>query len=582
MIAQIGERFPGALLSSEVPAPARLFLTVKRQSMREVADYLFNVTMARLITSVGTDKSPIDGTYEVSYVFSLDRDGLVVSVKETVDPADPRVPSLTNIIPGADWHEREVYDLLGIVPEGHPDPRRLVLADDWPEDVFPLRKDVPYNFKPPRVTEIKPPLREPKENEKKATVLSVGPFYPTLEEPAYFRLFVEGEQIVGCDYRGFFCHRGIEKLTETVLDYNQVPFMAERICGICGFVHSACYCMAVEQAAGIEIPPRARYIRSIMLELERVHSHLLWVGLAAHIVGFDTVLMQSWRIREPVMWLAEAITGNRKTYGMNLVGGVRRDIDAAMGEKILSTLAKIEAETKELVAAAVEDQALKMRLVNVGGLSPEDVRKVCVVGPTARASGVAIDARQDYPYLAYPDLNFKIAVQKDGDIWARVLVRAEETFTAIDLIRQMIAKMPPGELMADVKPIPPWREGIGIVEAPRGEACHYVLTGPDNRPYRWRVRAPTYPQLQAVPRMLEKMSVADFPIIVGSIDPCFSCTERVMTVDVRTQEVRTYKQRELLGVARIPGFGVRGLSPGVRRSRGLDSRGSAPPSYAPE
>ncbi len=157
----------------------------------------------------------------------------------------------------------------------------------------------------------------------------------------------------------------------------------------------------------------------------------------------------------------------------------------------------------------------------MGGLSPEDARKICVVGPTARASGVAIDARQDYPYLAYPDLNFKIAVQKDGDIWARMLVRAEETFTAIDLIRQMIAKMPPGELMADVKPIPPWREGIGVVEAPRGEACHYVLTGPDNRPYRWRVRAPTYPQLQAVPRMLDKMSVADFPIIVGSIDPAF-------------------------------------------------------------
>jgi Ni,Fe-hydrogenase III large subunit/Ni,Fe-hydrogenase III component G len=550
LIAAIKQRYPGILLASQQPNSSRLFLTVAREGMPQVADYLFNTALARLIMSVGTDKSPIDGTYEVSYIFALDRDNLILSVKEVVDPADPRVPSLTNLIPGADWHEREVYDLLGIVAEGHPDPRRLVVSDDWPEDIFPLRKNVPYSLRPPRVTQSKPPLREPKENERKATVLTVGPFYPTLEEPAYFRLYVEGERIVGSDYRGFFAHRGIEKVTETVLDYNQVPFMAERICGICGFVHSACYCMAVEQAAEIEIPPRAKYIRTIMLELERVHSHLLWIGLAAHIIGFDTVLMQSWRIREPVMWLAEAITGNRKTYGMNLVGGVRRDIDAAMCEQILAVLAKVETEAKELVDAAVGDQALKMRLENVGVLSPEDARKICVVGPTARASGVAIDTRQDFPYLAYPELDFKIAVQKGCDIWARTLIRAEETFTAIDLIRQTIAKMPAGELMANVGPIPPWREGVGSVEAPRGEASHYVLTGPDNRPYRWRVRAATYPQLQAVPRMLDHMTIADFPIIVGSVDPCFSCTERVIAVDTATKQVRTYKKNELLALTR--------------------------------
>jgi Ni,Fe-hydrogenase III large subunit/Ni,Fe-hydrogenase III component G len=549
LTASINEKYPGALLSSVQPDPSRLFLTVKRERMPDVAEYVFNTAKARLILSSGTDKSPINGTYEVTYIFSLDQDNLFVSLKEIVDPADPRVPSLTNIIPGADWHEREMRDMMGIVPEGHPDPRRLVVSDDWPEDVFPLRKDVPYNFRPPRVTEIKPPMREPKEHEKQATILSIGPFFPTLEEPAYFRLYVEGEQIVGSDYRGFFAHRGIEKLTETVMDYNQVPFIAERICGICGFVHSACYCMAVESAAGIEVPPRAKYIRTIMLELERVHSHLLWLGLAAHYLGFDTVLMQAWRIREPVMWLTEQITGNRKTYGMNLVGGVRRDIDAETAGKILKTLEKIEAETKELVSAAVEDNSLKMRLEKVGTLSKEDARKICVVGPTARASGVAIDSRQDRPYLAYPDLDFKIAVQEGCDIWARTLVRAEETFTAISLIRQAIEKMPQSELMADVGPIPPWREGVAAVEAPRGECCHYVITGPDNKPYRWRVRASTYPQLQSIPRMLDNMSVADFPIIVGSIDPCFSCTERVVAVDTRSNKVRTYTKQDLLAMS---------------------------------
>ena len=550
LTSAIHERYPGALLSSTTPNPRRLFMTVDREKMPEVADYLFNTVKARLVLSAGTDKSPINGTYEVSYIFSLDQDNLMVAVKEIVDPADPRVPSLTNIIPGADWHEREMRDLLGIVPEGHPDPRRLIVSDDWPEDLYPLRKDFPYNFKPPRVTEIKPPLREPKEHEKQATVLSIGPFFPTLEEQAYFRLYVEGEQIVGSDYRGFYAHRGIEKLTETVLDYNQVPFMAERICGICGFVHSATYCMAVEQAAEIEVPGRAKYIRSIMLELERIHSHLLWLGLAVHYLGFDTVLMQTWRIREPLMWLTEQITGNRKTYGMNLVGGVRRDIDAETAGKILTTLDKIESEARELVAAAVEDNSIKMRLEKVGSLSKEDARKICVVGPTARASGLPIDTRKDHPYLAYPDLDFKIAVQEGCDIWARTLVRAEEVFTSIALIRQMVEKMPAGELMADYGPIPPWREGIAASEAPRGECCHYVITGPDNRPYRWRVRASTYPQLQSIPKMLDNMSVADFPIIVGSIDPCFSCTERVITVDTRSKRIRTYTQQELLAISR--------------------------------
>jgi Ni,Fe-hydrogenase III large subunit/Ni,Fe-hydrogenase III component G len=545
LTAAIKDKFPGALLSSEQPNPQRLFLTVNKEKMPEVADYLFNTVKARLIVSAGTDKSPINGTYEVTYIFSLDQDNLIVALKEIVDPADARVPSLTNIIPGADWHEREMRDMMGIVPEGHPDPRRLVVSDDWPEDVYPLRKDVPYNFKPPRVTEVKPPLRERRENEKKATVLSIGPFFPTLEEQAYFRLYVEGEEIVGSDYRGFYAHRGIEKLTETVLDYNQVPFIAERICGICGFVHSATYCMAVESAAGIEIPPRAKYIRSMMLEFERIHSHLLWLGLAVHYLGFDTVLMQTWRIREPIMWLAEQVTGNRKTYGMNLVGGVRRDIDADVTEKILKALDKMEAETKELVSAAVEDNSLKMRLQNVGTLSKEEARKICVVGPTARASGVAIDTRKDHPYLAYPDLNFDISVQESCDIWGRTLVRAEEIFTSISIVRQLIEKMPAGDIMADVGPIPPWREGIAAAEAPRGECCHYVITGPDNKPYRWRVRASTYPQLQSIPKMLDKMSVADFPIIVGSIDPCFSCTERVITVDARSRKVRTYTQLEL-------------------------------------
>lgn len=541
LLNQIETKFPG-VIKIDHQTERIAYVSIDKEHLVELADFLANEMMGRFVMAMGTDKRPVNQKYQISYLFCMDQDGFEINLKVEVDENKLEVPSITPVIPGANWTERELYDLLGIVPINHPDPRRLVLADDWPDDLFPLRQDFKYNDRPP-AAEVKKIMKEPEGN---ATVVSVGPFFPTLEEPAYFRLFVEGEKITGCDYRGFFSHRGIEKLADTVLDYNQVPFMAERICGICGFVHSSSYCQAVEAAGEIEVPARGKYIRTIMLELERIHSHLLWIGLAGHIIGFDTVLMQSWRIREPVMWLCEQISGNRKTYGMNLVGGVRRDIPKSLHPKILETLAKIEAESKVMVDAIVKDTPLLMRLKGVGTLSREDARQLCVVGPTARASGVPTDIRVNFPYAAYADLDVKAAVQTGGDVLARTLVRAEELFTAIDLVRQALAKMPEGPIMAEVTNIPPYREGVSLIEAPRGESLHYVMTGPDNRPYRWVVRAPTYAQLQAVPEMLSKATVADFPLIVASIDPCFSCTERVETIDRAKQTVKIYRHDELL------------------------------------
>jgi Ni,Fe-hydrogenase III large subunit len=409
--------------------------------------------------------------------------------------------------------------------------------------VWPLRRDVPYNLRPPAATGVGPPLAPAPEG---ATVLAIGPFFPVLEEPAYLRLFVEGETIVGCDYRGFYNHRGIEKLGDSTLTYNEVPYLAERICGICGFIHSTCYCQAVEKAIGVEVPRRARFIRTLMLELERVHSHLLWLGIAGHILGFDTVLMQTWRIREPVMWLAEEISGNRKTYGMNTVGGLRRDLRAALVPKILEVLAEVERESLAVRDAIVGDSTLHARTRGVGVLTREWARAVCVVGPPARASGLAIDARIDHPYAAYDEVPVRIAVHQEGDTWARVLVRVEELVESIRLVREAARAMPEGPILATLpERVPDGRVGISVVEAPRGEAVHSVLTGGDNRPYRWRVRAPTYPNLQAVPAMIERQTIADVPIVLGSLDPCFSCTERLESVDVRSGARRVWTRREL-------------------------------------
>jgi len=388
------------------------------------------------------------------------------------------------------------------------------------------------------------PLKKPPEGTK---VIPIGPFYPVLEEPAYFKLFADGETIVDCDYRGFYSHRGIEKIAESKLTYNQICFIAERICGICGFIHSTCYCEAVERAARIEVPLRARYIRTIMLELERVHSHLLWLGIATHIIGFDTLLMQSWRIREPVMWLCEKISGNRKTYGMNLIGGVRRDIPTDIHDEITGVIEKIERETVEVIDAVVGDTSLHARLKNVGILTEEVARSICTVGPTARGSNIRIDSRVDHPYAAYDQIDFEVAVEDGCDIWARALVRLKETIEAIKIIKQCLLEMPDGPIMGEVmEEIPPGREAICCVEAPRGEAVHYVQTGEDNRPYRWKVRAPTYPNLQCVPYIIKGQRIADVPIIIGSLDPCYSCTERMAVVDVITGIEKTYTKQEII------------------------------------
>jgi Ni,Fe-hydrogenase III large subunit/Ni,Fe-hydrogenase III component G len=519
------------------------------------AAFLHSDLDARFVISTGTDCRPMGRGFRVDHIFSQDRRKTWVVLRAFIEGDTPAVPSITPVVRAAAWAEREFQDLLGIRADGHPDPRRLVLPDDWPEGLHPLRRDVPYNVHPEPVSGLAPPLAAPPGN---ALTVPIGPFFPVLEEPVFLKVFADGEEVVGLDYRGFFNHRGIEKLGDSKLSYNEVPFVAERICGICGFVHSTAYVQALENAVGVEAPPRARYIRSVVLELERIHSHLLWLGIAGHILGFDTVLMQTWRMREPVMWLMERITGNRKSYGMNLPGGVRRDIPKADHPEILRVVDRIEREWLKIIEAVREDTPLLMRLSKVGVLSTLDARELGSVGPTARGSNRAIDVRLDHPYAAYDRIPVRGVWKDSCDAAGRTLVRLEETLESIRQVKQLLSEMPDGPIMVTFdEALPPGREGISAVEAPRGEVIHYVMTGEDARPYRWRVRAPTYANLQALAAALHGMSIADVPITLGSMDPCFSCTERMQVVDVRSGGVRVYSPGEVQDMARATATGRR-------------------------
>ena len=546
---QLKEKFGPAILRSDFPNDSRLYVYVEAQSLKAICRYVFRDLDARYIISIGADDRPYSGDFMVFHDFAFDKDKIILSIITQIPADNPKVDSISDIIPGANWAEREIMDMFGIEPVGHPYPKRLVLPDGWPDGLHPLRKDMDWNHVPKDYDEN----REFKfgETPPGCTVVPFGPFHPTLDEPEHFRLYVEGEMVRGCEYRGFMVHRGIEKLAETVLSYNDIPMMAERICGICGCVHSVAYVQAVEYAAAIKAPPRAEYMRTIMLEIERLHSHLLWVGLACHLVGFDTLFMQSWRIREPIMWMAEKITGNRKTYGLCLVGGVRWDITPELRGELRQLLDKLESEWIPVVGAVIKDNNIQKRTRDVGVADKQYCKEMGLVGPVARAAGVDIDCRRDHPYAAYDRVDFDVITHDTSDVWGRVVVRAKEVFEAIRIIRQCLDKMEPGPLMLDIpEELPVGRIGISSIEAPRGESHHFVITGENNKPRRWRVRAPTYQNLQGVPGMIKDQMIADMTISLGSIDPCFSCTDRMETIDIRSGETKVWSHEELVSLTK--------------------------------
>jgi Ni,Fe-hydrogenase III large subunit/Ni,Fe-hydrogenase III component G len=547
--SKLSDKYKKGISGSEaLYGNTQLFFDIDKGIVRGVCNDII-AEGGRYLVSIGSDSIARNGTLDLVHTFSFDQDRFNVMVRTSAPADNPVFESITPDIPNAGWSEREYMDLLGMKFANHPKPKKLILADDWPAGIYPLRREVPYNLVPPAAEDVAYQIDECPEG---CSVVPVGPFHPSLHEPAHFAVFVDGETIKGCDYRGFMTHRGIEKLCTTQVSYNEVPFIAERICGICGSVHATSYSQAVEIAAGIKISRRAEYIRTIMLEIERLHSHLLWLGVAGHLIGFDTIFMQAWRVREQIMWLGEKITGNRKTYGMIVVGGVRRDLTPELCEDLLKAIGNIEKETMVIHKAIAGDTAIHKRTKGVGALTREQTVKWSLVGPVARARNVDIDARRDHPYAAYDEMKFDVPVVDTMDVWGTVLVRVLEIYESISIIRQAVEKMPSdGPILYEFNdPIEPFRHAITQVEAPRGEVVHYVITGEENRAERWRVRAPTYPNLQGVPLMLMNNQFADFPIILGSIDPCFSCTDRVEVVDVRTGKAAVLTAGELEQMSR--------------------------------
>ncbi|MFP4029253.1 MAG: nickel-dependent hydrogenase large subunit [Candidatus Brocadiia bacterium] len=376
------------------------------------------------------------------------------------------------------------------------------------------------------------------------STIPIGPFHPLQEEPELFRLHVDGETVVDVDVEIGWNHRGIEKVSEGKT-FDQVPFLVERICGICSTSHPIAYVQAVEDAGHLEVPERALYIRSIIAELERLHSHLLWVGLAGHFLGYNTVFMWAWKYREPVLDICEELTGNRNNYAMIKVGGVRRDLDESKFPGVLGRLDELEKKVKMLAGAVTDDPVLHARLKGVGVLTEEAARDYGALGPTVRGSGIPWDVRADEPYAAYDLVDWDIITAPSCDVYGRAVVRVLECFESIEIIRQCFENMPEGDIDANVTEIPPG-EGIGHAEAPRGETFHYVRSDGTNQPVRHKARAPTYMNLPTCYETVVGESVTDATIILASVDPCYSCTERMGVVYDASSGERLLDGKELV------------------------------------
>lgn len=371
-------------------------------------------------------------------------------------------------------------------------------------------------------------------------MVPLGPQHPALEEPESFNLLLDGEHVAAATVALGYNHRGMEKACES-RTYMQDIYLLERICGICSHSHSSSYVQAVETLAGVEIPRRAKYLRTLIGELERVHSHLLWLGIAGHEIGFQTLFMAVWKDRELVMDILERLTGNRINYGMNTIGGVRRDIDAQQAQDILVSLNILEERTDYYIKVCTQDQSIIARLKGVGGLPREEALRLGAVGPVLRASGVARDVRKDDPYDAYPDLDFKVITDDHADVLGRTIVRVFEILESYKICRQVIRSMPDGPIAVKVPSKIPAGEAVSRYEAPRGEDIHYVRSNGSDHPERVKVRAPTLANLASITNMIEGGYLADVPIVIAAIDPCFSCTDRTIRVtDGRSGDQRRF------------------------------------------
>lgn len=521
-IEALAKQFRDRITRVDAPRPDEVYLDVDPVMAGALCSTLYKKHRARLAGVFAEDARASERAFLVYQVYALDAVGGFVVVRLALPPEDPTLASLTSAVPAVNWQEREIQDWFGIRLMGHSNPRRCAMHDDWPA-VHPMRKDFDLRATLPPFRGERHKFREV-EGEGVFQV-PVGPVHAGIIEPGHFLFSVAGEPVLYLQLRLFYVHKGTEKLFESLPIPHGVR-LAESISGDSGFAHATAFCHAVERAADVEVPPRARALRTICLELERLYNHVADIGAICTDVAFVTANMHAMRLKERVLRANEHLTGNRLLRGMACLGGVRFDFGAGRIGALSGLLDELGNEFNDLVEIIRSHSGTRDRLETTGVLSPKVARDLGIVGVAGRASGIDRDMRRDFPHDFYDQVQFTVPVFSEGDVQRRLAVRREEVYQAISIIRQTLDKLPDGPLRTEVKQVPPDRAALGFVEGWRGEIFHWVHTAPGNRLARCKVKDPSLQNWPALSEAILGNIIPDFPVVNKSFNLSYSGTDR--------------------------------------------------------
>ena len=522
LIEELSRRFPGVIRQVDPAPPNQVGIRLAGSDVRPVVQHLLSQYQARFVTVFAEDRTEAEGCFYNYYVLEAPGEPSYLILRAPVSEADPRFPSLAAQLPAVNWQEREIQDWFGLTAVGHPNPRRMALHDNWP-DIHPLRKDFGLRQElPPFEGEqhvYRPTLGEG------VFQIPVGPVHAGIIEPGHFNFAVAGEPILYLQLRMFYTHKAAEKLFEH-LPVRHAVFLAESISGDSAFSHGTAFCQAVEAAAGVTAPPRGRFLRTILLELERLYNHVADIGAICADVGFAIANAHAGRLREMLVGTNEVLTGSRTLRGMICPGGVRRNWSREQIDALLSQLRAFEREFADLVSLIHKSESTRDRLEHTGFLRPDKARALGIVGVAGRASGVDTDVRRDHPYAAYEHFRIRVPVYREGDVWRRMQVRIDEVTESTEIIRTAAGVLPNGPHCVPLTAIPAGQCALGAVEGWRGEIVHWVRTGPDGGLDRCRVKDPSLNNWPALVEAVQGNIIADFPVINKSFNLSYSGTDR--------------------------------------------------------